>query len=343
MNLLRIALSHSRILTASICLSVAILVASLIVLTIRSHSSPLQDAERALESGQLKDAEAILIPLAIADEPRAITLLAKLSLRQNQPDFVIGMLETRLASRKDPEWFSLLGEAYLSLGRDQESWGAVREALDLHPVDVETLGRCAELTYRSGHPAPALELYSRLESLEPKKARWPRSRGRILMEIDQYELSSEAFRLASSLDTTDIDLRFELVEADFLRGELELSLSNIDRCLDTRPGDGRFAAARGEILHALGRRDEAVRTIEGLLAREPRSPRALRLRATWYLEARDPLPAVEMLERVLEIDPKDWRARYQLAVALEKLGRNPESKIHADRAKSDQDGFVTRN
>src|SRR5437879_4573289 len=104
---------------------------------------------------------------------------------------------------------------------------AVRAAVAERPTDTAALARYAELTYRLSGLAQALEPYARLARLEPRNPAWPRTRGRIFMEIDRYELAAQAFRDALRLDPADVDLRFELAEAEFLKGDLGASLTHL--------------------------------------------------------------------------------------------------------------------
>src|SRR5438067_7921887 len=114
----------------------------------RSLVGQLWWADRALDRGRLDQAEAILVPRARTEDPRVITRLARLRLRQRRPDSVVRLLESRLKSRSDPEWLVLLGEAEIILGRTQEAWGVYRALLEQHPDDIPALIRYAELTYR---------------------------------------------------------------------------------------------------------------------------------------------------------------------------------------------------
>src|SRR5947208_49120 len=135
-----------------------------------NHSLPgqLWWADRALDRGRLDQAEAILVLWARTEDPRVITRLARLRLRQHRPDSVVRLLESRLKSRTDPQWLALLGEAEIILGRTQEAWGVYRALLEQSPDDIAVLIRYAELTYRHAGLAEALVPYRRLEHLQPE-------------------------------------------------------------------------------------------------------------------------------------------------------------------------------
>ena len=307
-----------------------------------SVAGRLWRVDRALNKSLLDEAEAILVPLARTEDPRVITRLARIRLLQHRPDSVVRLLESRLASRTDPEWLALLGEANLVLGRTQEAWGVYRALLEQKPDDIPALTRYAELTYRHAGLAEALIPFRRLEQLQPSRVEWPKAVGQIYMEIDRYELAAAAFRDALRIDPADGDARFAMAEAEFLSGQLAESLADIDLAAAARPDDLRIASARGECLLALGRIDEAVGQLDAILSREPGHVKALRLRAEVHLLRREFTPGVVLLERARSIDPADWRVLYKLAQVYNRLGRPDEARAAQSRMHDLQQHSVDR-
>ena len=93
----------------------------------RSLPGRLWWADRALDRGRLDEAEAILVPLARAEDPGR-PRLARLRLLQQRPGFggPSTGIPPEVADR--PEWLASLGEANLALGRTQEAWRAYRRS-----------------------------------------------------------------------------------------------------------------------------------------------------------------------------------------------------------------------
>jgi predicted Zn-dependent protease len=308
----------------------------------RSLPGQLWWADRALDQGRLDEAEAILLPLARIEDPRAITRLARLRLLQHRPDSVVRILEHRLKSPANPEWLALLGEADLAVGHTQEAWGVYRALLEQRPDDIPSLIRYAELTYRHSGLAEALIPYRRLEKLQPNQAQWPKAVGQIYMEIDRYELAAAAFRDALRIEPSNGDIRFALAEAEFLSGRLTDSLADLDLAGRARPNDARFAAARAECLLALGRTEEAVEQLDAILTREPSHTRALRLRAEVHLRQREFARALELLELARATDPQDWRVLYKLTQVYDRLGRRDEARAVEVRMRDLQQDSLDR-
>lgn len=86
--------------------------------------------------------------------------------------------------------------------------------------------------------------------------------------------------------------------------------------------DAVVLALRAECSWNLGDYEEAERALERARQRDPRERRALLLQADIYREKRSPDKAIPLLRAVLEQDPHDYPARYQLAQALRQLGQS---------------------
>jgi predicted Zn-dependent protease len=302
-------------------------VALLALIATRSTSVRLWRAERALAQGRLDDALAILVPLAKAgDDPRVTTLLARVWLRQGKPAAVVRLVEKRLETRWFPDWLPVLGEAYIALGDTGKAGAAFKALVHERPNDVEGLLYLAKLSYREGVLDEALDAYRRLERLEPHKPDWPRARGQIYIENDDYEKALVALRTAVSIGPDDFESRYALAQAEFLLGDLMASLADLDLCLASRPSNSQVKIAQVDCLRALNRQDEAFAVLQEVVAREPENATALRLLAEIHLERRELDPAFRLLSTAVRTAKDDWRVHYQLSRAYDGLGRREEAR-----------------
>lgn len=71
------------------------------------------------------------------------------------------------AAPKDPVLSSYLSNAYLSVGKTEEAFGAAQKAANLAPLNVAFLGRAAELAYRASHMEVALQYSDACLKLDP--------------------------------------------------------------------------------------------------------------------------------------------------------------------------------
>lgn len=300
-------------------------------------------ADRAIARGRLGEAEALLIPLALAEEPAAITRLARIRLLQGRPEGAFRLLESRPGWREDPERLAILGEAGLATGRIAEAMAAYGAILARRPDDIPALIRSAELTYRHAGLAQALIPYRHLAELQPGEPRWPMAVGRIYMEIDRYELAASSFGEAARLAPDDADVRFALAEAEFLAGRLPECLADLDQVGRARPEDPRIEPARAECLLAMGQTEAAAGRLEAILTRDPAHTRALRLLGEISLRRGELTRALGLLERARDVAPRDWRVLYQLARAYDRLGRRDEARAAEARMRECQRDAVDRS
>jgi tetratricopeptide (TPR) repeat protein len=293
----------------------------------RSTWVQLWRAERAIGRGDLGAAAAMLARLARdGEDPRAVTLLARVWLLQGKPAAVVRLVEKRFETRWYPDWLPYLGEAYLALGETGKAGAAFKAAVHERPNDVNALVYLAKLSYREGDLGDSLDAYRQLARIEPRKPDWPRALGLIYIENDDYEKAREFLSAAVALDPADFESRYGLARAEFLLGEIPTSLANLDRCLAARPMDSQARIARADCLRASDRLDEAVGELEQVIVREPENPTALRLLAEIHLDRRELDPALRLLETARRVALDDWRVHYQLSRVYDGLGRPDDAR-----------------
>ena len=220
----------------------------------------------------------------------------------------------------------MLGEAYIAIGETGKAGAAYKALVHERPDDVDGLLYLAKLSYREGVLDDALDAYRRLERLQPEKPDWPRARGQIYIENDDYERALLALRKAVAISPSDFESRYALAQAEFLHGDLAASLTDLDRCLAARPTDSQVKIAKVDCLRALSRSDDAFLLLKEVLAREPENATALRLLAEIHLERRELDPALRLLSKAVRTANDDWRVHYQLSRAYEGLGRHEEAR-----------------
>lgn len=78
------------------------------------------------------------------------------------------------ANPDDPQGWTILGQAYARMGRLSEGAAALRKAVELAPDSVEVLGAYGEVLVSNNGgtvPAPAVEVFDRILTLEPREPR----------------------------------------------------------------------------------------------------------------------------------------------------------------------------
>jgi tetratricopeptide (TPR) repeat protein len=290
-----------------------------------------RQAETAIAEGRPEAAASLLRNLIARGETRASGKLALLRLEQGKPEAAVRLLGP-IATKPNANLTDLitLARAYRQLGRFDEARAVSVRILERQPNHIETRALLADLTALQNGPVAALPLYEQLQKLDPANPTWPRARGRLFVEIDRYESAVADFLQAARLAPGDIDLQFDLAEAEFLKGDPSASLSHLEEAARQRPDDARIGTARAECLLALGQTSEAVSALKDVLNREPLNARALRLLAGVFTQRQNHGRAVELLERARSADPGDWRVLYQLSLVYDRLGRHEEARLAAD-------------
>ena len=150
-----------------------------------------------------------------------------------------------------------------------------------------------------------------------------------LLRAGQTRRAARLAGQAARLDPGPLTLR---LHAAALReaGRGARSLEPARAALAAAPDDpdATFSVARS--LVSVGRVDEALGALDGLLGRSPEHGPALRLSGE-LLVPRDPAAAERRLRRACLVEPRNGRTRLLLSDALDRLGREEEAEA-AERA-----------
>jgi superkiller protein 3 len=200
------------------------------------------------------------------------------------------------------------------------------------PLLDEALAQLYLGTYRLG---PALEVLNRWAQIapdDPKPYLWK-------VEVDSRidggpgaieRDFQEALKRDPNLDGT----RLKLAEILRIHGKNEAALPEYEAYLAKHPDDSKALAGAGLAAMDLGRKDEAIRRFDRALELDPDDVSALTGRAAIAMRDRKFDLAFPLLERAKKIDPHNPEIRYQLSLALDRLGRADEAR--AERAETER-------
>ena len=104
--------------------------------------------------------------------------------------------------------------------------------------------------------------------------------------------------------------------------------------LEQRPDDAAAHASLGATLNILGRNEEAETHLHRAIALNPSHTEALYFLATLRAEQQRYDEMLELLQRLINIDPNDAEAHVSMGVAFFFLGRSDEALRSFDQALS---------
>jgi tetratricopeptide (TPR) repeat protein len=223
----------------------------------------------------------------------------------------------------------LSGRCLLAAGRLAEAERLFAYAADRRPDDADAHRGLAAVYYDTGAAADAERNLRRVAALDPADRRPWRALATQAIDLRHLPVAEEALRefLARSPPAA---------EAAAARWELAAVLAGQQRyaeALDAGgPADTPAAhATRAECLRALDRPAEAAAEVAAGLAAAPDDPRLLLERGMLAVAAGDDAAAAAAFERVLAADEHQKTARYQLALACQRLGRAADAARHQER------------
>jgi tetratricopeptide (TPR) repeat protein len=238
--------------------------------------------------------------------------------------------------------YLLLGASYEKIGHQEKTLSVYQVGVRLFPRDKELLSRLALLLHHAGLEEDAQPLFERLVQIEPGSpyghlglAQIDRALGFLDRSADHYKKT-----LAALPGRGDIWQEYGegLFEArDYRNAELALR-----RALELVPGSVEATLDLALILRAMGRVDDALSELDGLV----RAGRveALRARALWSLEAGRDEEAAAAAAALLGRLPKDPLGLYVRARLGLQAGHRAQAlaDLQAAAAQETESPFAAR-
>jgi len=219
----------------------------------------------------------------------------------------------------------LTARCLFELGNRPAAEQAFQTLLELRPDEIDAHRFLAVIYYDqgdSGRALPHLEATARLDAAD---ARPHRLIGLIYKDLDHCPEAVEAYResLRRHPDgPVAAEVQSELAECLLKQQQAAEALAALAD-LDTPEAD----ALRVEALLVLGGVADAEKVLnEALRKTDSKHPILLRLQAERHLAHDRPVEAARLLEPLVAAHPNDDRARYQLALAYARLGRDADAR-----------------
>jgi Flp pilus assembly protein TadD len=149
------------------------------------------------------------------------------------------------------------------------------------------------------------------------------------LQMQDVAVAAAVAAAAAAPERLDVRLKCGQLLIDNRRAET--ARPHFEAVLAREPGHPAATVGLARCVAALGDLPAAVALLEPFLARHPNDPDLLGLRGALALQADRPAEAVSFLERAVKSAPFEAELLYNMALALERLGRSEESKSYRDR------------
>jgi len=251
-------------------------------------------------------------------EQQARTLLSKGRAAVSKGDYSAAQVALEKAASlnpTDPEPQRTLGEVYEKLGQEAQAIFALKRAAELSPNDPGPRRELAELYLRAGQPGPAVEhLRKAVEAgggdAEPDLLR------RLAFALLRVGQADEAETVLSKLDRAnpgDADTMALLAEVLIAKRQEERAVRLLDSAVEAHPDSARVRSARAKYFYSRGKVNEALREFELAAKAAPDDAEIGLARARALASAGQAEQAARLMNDIVSARPTDMSAQASLA------------------------------
>jgi FkbM family methyltransferase len=147
--------------------------------------------------------------------------------------------------------------------------------------DEEARHLLAQIVFKQGQAPEAVELMKTVLDIDPARAAYNNDYGVMLASLERWDEAAAAYEMATVLDRSDFDARFNLALALLRTGQKERARVELDQVLALRPDLPEALALDGELLRVEG--EPARAFAEQVFGSEHLNYRIVRARHGWML------------------------------------------------------------
>ena len=290
------------------------------------------------------------------DHALARLRLARVRLEENRPEEAIQLLESLLdAEELAAAVQSELGRTYLALNQPDRAVAHLEAALS-HQPEAGTLRHRLGLAYRaagrtdearalleaepSGEVTVPDSLIERIETLAVSSGALLRRGNQRLMAGD-LEAAADSFRRAAEANPENVEAGRNLAVVRLRQDRPDDAVRALEAGLEHDPENAWLHHDLGVAHRAAERPQEAARSFRRAVDIAPDFVDAHFALANTLAGQEDWSGALPVLERVLELDPTENRARYLQGMCLHHLGRRREAVAELEALVGDSPNDLT--
>lgn len=259
-------------------------------------------------------------------QPERRVLEAALLLRAKRYDDALNLL-SKTQPQGEIRWalFQVVGESLYWKHQTADSERLFHILANERPEDAAPHSWLGSIYYDMGHIGAARTELRRAIELDSTDARPHRLLSMIESSSENYPLAIHHYREALRLSSGQPNCEF-VEELGILLIKVQDFAEAREVVLRIQPPTATSLALLGECEWNLGRKERAAKFVANALQLDPTHIRAGLLKADWAVEAKQPLDAIQLLKRVLQVFPYESPAWYQLARAYQMLGSREQAE-----------------
>ncbi len=293
-------------------------------------TTPVQEAERALQAGYLPRA-GILLSRVIRDDPRqahARLLYARFLRLSGMPRDA----DVALAKAMDlgvPEASLWREYGLLLAGSDfRKAEQILLKALKAQPGDVEVLRALTDGLSRQGNWPKAADFYSQWLRVEPDRTEALLGRSRALVQSGQSREAASELRAILARQPDDYEARMLLANCFLSNADMKEAEPELERCRQLRPDRPEPLAGLASCAIERDDLDRARELLDRAVTLDPSSILALTTRANLALNLRQYDLALADFERIIALDPDNKQGHLHLAQLFHRSGDRTRAEEH---------------
>jgi tetratricopeptide (TPR) repeat protein len=299
-------------------------------------TTPIRQAERALDAGDLTRAR-MLLTRVIRDEPRQAharllyARLLRLSGRLKDADVALGQ-----AMDMGVPQASLWREYGLLIAASdfRKAEPILLRASKAHPGDVEVLRALADGLSSQGRWPDAADFYSQWLRVEPNRTEALLGRSRALVQAGQARDAVSELRAILARQPDNYEARLLLANCFLSNAEMDQAAPELERCCRLRPDRPEPLAGLASCAVEVHNLDRARELLNRAVALDPSHIAALTSRANLALKLRQYDLALADYERVVTLDPTNKQGHMHLAQLFDRRGDRKRAGEHEQAFRS---------
>jgi len=225
----------------------------------------------------------------------------------------------RERDKNDPRTWASIGACEMALGRDDDAYATLKEALRIDPSNPGANGRLASLALDRGEVERAELLNEVARRRLPNLPFHHWVHARILRKKNKHDDALAAFDRALALDPSRVGTRVERAFCLAKLGRVDEAAAYLEQTIVDYPEDKLTRLDLARLLYEQARYDRAIVACRAVVEKEPKNTGALAILAASLLATQSP-EARDAIDRAFQLRPTDGWLYAQIGKHTEARG-----------------------